>query len=81
MRNWAGVSLLALIAAAIAPAQAADPNSAYDDGPACSKLLAAKTALPADAHRRCIIAIATTYVDAEENSIPPEKQLLADALG
>lgn len=70
------ISLGIIAASLFATAALAADN--YDDGPACSKLLAANAKLSADAHRRCIIAISTTYVDAEENSTPPEKQLLAD---
>ena len=29
-------------------------------------------------HRHCVIAVASTYIDAEENSISPEKQLFTD---
>ena len=52
----------------------------YDDPHFCSTQLAGLGAAllsPAD-HRRCVIAIASTYIDAEENSIAPEQQLFAD---
>jgi hypothetical protein len=55
-------------------------DSRYDDAAFCSKWLAdpALRAFPADAHRRCVIAIASTYINAEENSLPPDRQLFAD---
>lgn len=72
-------ALLAGIAAA-APTFGQAPTSRYDDPQTCSRLLASGegASLPTAAHRLCVIAIASTYIDAEENSIPPERQLLAD---
>ena len=34
--------------------------------------------ISSDRRKHCVIAVATTYIDAEENSLPPEKQLFAD---
>ncbi len=66
-----------------AGAYAAMPHPAYqryDDPVFCSDWLRAHPDEPAasDRRRHCVIAVATTYIDAEENSLPPEKQLLAD---
>jgi hypothetical protein len=44
------------------------PN--FDDGHYCSIAIADGVALTEEAHRRCLIAIATTYLDSEENSAP-----------
>jgi hypothetical protein len=64
-------------------AQAAMPHSAYhryDDPTFCSGWLRshADEPLSSDRRKHCVIAVATTYIDAEENSLPPEKQLFAD---
>jgi hypothetical protein len=64
-------------------AGAAMPHSdlgRYDDAGFCSKWLRDHTHEPLSSDRRkhCVIAVATTYIDAEENSLPPEKQLFAD---
>lgn len=52
----------------------------YDNAEACSKMLAVQdgAALKADQRRRCIIAVASTYVDAEEMSLAFEKQITTD---
>jgi hypothetical protein len=75
--------VLSLIAAAFAgcastAALGADVN--YDDPAQCSTFLAAHqdSALTPSDHRRCVLAIATTYIEGEQNSIPPEQELLAD---
>jgi len=46
----------------------------------CSKYLADHPASAAQStyRRTCVVAVASTYIDAEENSQPPESQLLAD---
>jgi hypothetical protein len=51
----------------------------YDDAAWCTVRIGEKgdRSLTYDQHRRCLIAIATTYVDAEENSIPGN-QILFD---
>src|SRR5689334_15664191 len=46
-------------------------------GPACSQKLAQGAKLSATEHRDCMIAIASTYIDAEENTITPDKQLVS----
>lgn len=66
-----------------AAAYAAMPQPAYkryDDPVFCSDWLRTHTDEPTSTDRRkhCVIAVATTYIDAEENSLPPEKQLFAD---
>ena len=52
----------------------------YDDADYCSKWLRdhPQEPLSSDRRKHCVIAVATTYIDAEENSLPPEKQLFAD---
>jgi hypothetical protein len=64
-------------------ATAAMPHSdlgRYDDAGFCSKWLRShpEEPLSSDRRRHCVIAVATTYIDAEENSLAPEKQLFAD---
>lgn len=45
----------------------------------CSKQLAqGAKPLPADRHRQCLIAIASTYVDFEQGTRPKDEVLLAD---
>jgi hypothetical protein len=61
-------------------AQAAMPHPAYsryDDAGFCSGWLRDHEAGSPN-RRRCVIAVATTYIDGEENTLPPEKQLLTD---
>ncbi len=51
----------------------------YDDAGFCSAWLHGQGPKAAsDQRRRCVIAVASTYIDAEENSLPPEKQLFTD---
>jgi hypothetical protein len=67
-----------LLAGCVTPAPFTDAR--FDDGPFCSRWLAEhdrKLQLPED-HRRCVIAVASTYIATEENSAPPEQQLFAD---
>jgi hypothetical protein len=64
-------------------ATAASPASgSFADALACSVWLAAHGGRIDDPteNRRCVVAVATTYIDAEENSIPPERQLFADGV-
>lgn len=68
--------LIALLC--MSTATRADQELLSAGGPACSKMLAAGKTLTPAAHRDCLIAVASTYIDAEANTIPPEKQLLAD---
>jgi hypothetical protein len=49
-----------------------------EDAAGCSRWLMRHKQDETGIHRRCVIAVASTYIDAEENSLPPEKQLLAD---
>jgi hypothetical protein len=56
----------------------ADPESNYQEALKCSKQMQSGAKLSADAHRACVIAISTTYIDAEENTLAWEKCLLAD---
>jgi hypothetical protein len=73
----------AICALAILPcagANAAMPHAGlgrYDDAGFCSKWLRDHEASSPD-RRRCVVAVATTYIDAEENTLPPEKQLFTD---
>jgi hypothetical protein len=55
-------------------------NNSRDEGAAsCSRWLAGHgPEQMSDRRHRCVIAVASTYIDAEENSLPPEKQLFAD---
>jgi len=78
--RWALLLCLIVLAA---DAYAAMPHPAYqryDDPVFCSNWLRTHLGEPASSDRRrhCVIAVATTYIDAEENSLPPEKQLFAD---
>jgi hypothetical protein len=60
----------------IHPAASASPP----DSVPCSAFLAAHPAtMPqSDQRRACVVAVAGTYIDVEENSLAPERQLLAD---
>jgi hypothetical protein len=55
-------------------------DNRYDDAVFCSKWLLDHQgqSQSAEGHRRCIIAVASTYVNAEDNSAPLNEQLLAD---
>ena len=77
----ASFCLAALICPAVA--DAAWPKSGqgrYDDAAFCSAWLRAheNEPLQSDRRRHCVVTVASTYIDAEENSLPPEKQLFAD---
>jgi hypothetical protein len=49
------------------------------NGASCSTALAAgKPALSAEDHRRCMIAVAESYLDAEQGSAPADQAQLAD---
>lgn len=79
MITRARVSLLALLGAALLPTLAvADSNTNYETALSCSRELRNGAQLVPAAHKACVLAIATTYIDAEDNSLPPEKQLVAD---
>jgi hypothetical protein len=69
----------ALIGSAAGAASPPLGHARYDDAGFCSRWLADHGDAPQSSnHRRCVIAVASTYIDAEENSLPPEKQLFAD---
>jgi hypothetical protein len=70
------IGACALLVAATFTASAAELLSSQ--GPACSKKLAQNEKLSPAEHRDCVIAVASTYIDAEENSITPDKQLVSD---
>ena len=69
---------MVLLAGCVTPASFTDAR--FDDGRFCSRWLAEHDGKPqiAEDHRRCVIAVASTYIAAEENSAPPETQLVAD---
>ncbi|MBY0511369.1 MAG: nuclear transport factor 2 family protein [Rhodospirillaceae bacterium] len=71
---------LGLFAAAVlmATSALADPESNYQEALQCSQQMQSGAKLAPDAHRACVIAISTTYIDAEENTLAWEKCLLAD---
>ena len=59
-------------------AQAADPQ--YDDPAFCSRALGTSAQLSVDFHRRCMIAIAGAYLDAEANpSLASKVPIAGDA--
>lgn len=70
-------ALLAAMVLMAAPAWA-DPESNYQEALKCSQHMKAGAQLPVEVHKRCVIAIATTYVDAEENTLAWDKCLMAD---
>jgi hypothetical protein len=72
--RWALPAILFTISAAMAT----DPVPT--DAAGCSKLIAERghAALDAAANRKCVIAIAETYLDAMERKLPAEKMLVAD---
>jgi hypothetical protein len=60
-------------------AAAASGNARYDDAVLCSKWLRDRGPGEAsDQRRRCVIAVASTYVNAEENSASEDDQLFTD---
>ena len=78
------IVLVAFGAVASASAKAASNTNQTKDGQFdsavfCSRWLAAHGdhSLPTELNERCVLAIATTYIDGEQNSIPPEKILFA----
>ena len=76
MRGAWAIAAIALVAATGVRADTED----YYEAVRCSHALADPDSgkLSADARRKCIVAVATTYIEGEENSIPPEKELLAE---
>jgi hypothetical protein len=75
MSTRLGVCLLGVMAGT---ALAADPQANYEAALACSRDMQRGVQLAPDAHKACVLAIATTYIDVEENSLSAEKQLVAD---
>jgi hypothetical protein len=74
---YAGVFAMLGVLAGTAAATSGDAR--YDDAVFCSKWLGDHGSRGApDKHRRCVIAVASTYVNAEENSLAPEMQLFTD---
>jgi hypothetical protein len=85
------VALLMLIAAIFVGSAAtigagsgtADPvasgSQKFDDPVFCSNFLQkhGDNSLSIELNERCVLAIATTYIDGEQNSIPPEQILFA----
>jgi hypothetical protein len=71
--------LFAMLGVLAGTAAAASGDAQYDDAVFCSKWLVDHGAREApDRHRRCVVAVASTYVNAEENSLAPEMQLFTD---
>jgi hypothetical protein len=73
--------LIGTLCAAAAYAQMPYPAyHRYNDPVFCSEWLRTHPHEPTSSDRRkhCVIAVATTYIDAEENSLPPQKQLFTD---
>jgi hypothetical protein len=58
---------------------ASDGPGRFDDPTFCSNWLArhGDNAQPAEPNERCVLAVATTYIDGEQNSIKPEEILFA----
>jgi hypothetical protein len=74
------VPFAAMLAGCAGPQAAAPTDARFDEAKFCSRWLAdndGKPQAPED-HRRCVIAVASTYINAEENSIPPEDQLYTE---
>ena len=72
------ICVLAVLPCAGAHAAMPHPTyNRYDDAGFCSGWLRDHDVRSPE-RRQCVIAVATTYIDAEENSLPPEKQLFTD---
>jgi len=78
--SGSGVIAALLAAAAFHPARAQPVASQYDDPAFCSRALASVTDHPLadDLHRRCMIAIAGAYLDAEANPALAAKAPIAE---
>src|SRR4051812_30379358 len=72
------MKLMAFSAALLISTNALAAELLSAQGPACSKKLAQNEKLSATEHRDCMIAVASTYIDAEENTITPDKQLVTE---
>ncbi len=69
----------AMLSAGVGWAAAASGDGRDDDAVFCSKWLHDhKKSDASSQHRRCVIAVASTYVNAEENSAPEDDQLFTD---
>ena len=77
-RPFAALAVLVALAAPASPGSAASDQ--WDDPVFCSGWYADHpgASLDGDKQRRCLIAIASTYLNGEEGSIPPEDILFAD---
>jgi hypothetical protein len=79
---WRSVAVLAALTFVMAapPSSAWADDAQFDDPYYCSDWYAThpSNSLSPDKQRRCLIAIASTYLDAEEGSITPEEVLFAD---
>ncbi len=65
MKIAVAAAIVAALTFGAISAQSADPQN--DDPAYCSRALAMSTQLAADLHRRCMIAVAGAYLDAESN--------------
>jgi hypothetical protein len=75
--TFSAAALLLAGCATVATSPVSDTR--YDDGVFCSKWLVeheGRAQSPED-HRRCVIAVASTYIAAEENTASPDRQLFA----
>jgi hypothetical protein len=71
--------VFAMLAGPAGAAVAASGDARYDDAVFCSKWLRDHGPGEAsDRRRRCVIAVASTYVNAEENSASEDDQLFTD---
>lgn len=50
----------------------------YREAVRCSERLRVDAALTGEARRRCLIAVAATYIELEQNRLPAEQMLIAD---
>ena len=77
MARYLAAGFILLFAGAV-PVWGADAD--YNDAKYCSRHFAehGDISLPPDAQRTCVIAIASTYVNGEENTTPMADMLLAD---
>ncbi len=58
---------------------AAAADTRHDNALSCSKWLRDhESRASSEKHRQCVIAVASTYIDAEENSAPEDDQLFTD---
>lgn len=67
-----------LAAGSLSAQEAPAADTRHDEAVSCSNWLRDHSGGDSEKHRRCVIAVASTYVDAEENSAPEEEQLVTD---